>query len=79
VSHPSDVGTGSVPTRGRFVRVGRAPLALQRICDLTSFADALFAAHANQPLGTDGTTITKYTPDDAKRPFTVAFDWNRPG
>jgi hypothetical protein len=63
----------------RFERVGRPPLALQRICDLTPLGDSLYAAHANQPLGTDGATITRYRPDDAKRPFTVAFDWNRPG
>jgi hypothetical protein len=54
-------------------------MALQRICDLTALGDALYASHANQPLGTDGATITRYQPDDAKRPFAVAFDWNRPG
>jgi hypothetical protein len=58
--------------------VGVPPLALQRICDMTPFGDALYLAHANQPLGTDGATITRYAPD-AKRPFSVAFDWNRPG
>jgi len=76
---PVDVGTGAIPTHGHFVRVGRAPLALTRICDLTPFAGALFAAHANQPLGTDGATISRFDPRDAKRPFSVAFDWNRPG
>jgi hypothetical protein len=70
---------GPFPASFRFERVGRAPLALQRICDLTPFGDALYAAHANQPLGTDGATVTVYHPDDAKHPFAVAFDWNRPG
>ena len=73
-----DPGTGSVPTEAHFERVGRPPLALRRICDLTPFGGALYAAHANEPLGTDGATITRYDPD-AARPFTVAFDWNRPG
>jgi hypothetical protein len=83
---PSDVGTGSAPTSGRFERVGTPPLALQRICDLRPFGDSLYAAHANQPLGTDGATVTRYTPIDnpvdagrARSPFHVAFDWNRPG
>ena len=75
----TDLGTGSLPTRGTFVAVGKAPLALTRICDLTPRGGVLYAAHANQPLGTDGATITRYDPADAKRPFAVAFDWNRPG
>ena len=75
---PEDPGTGSAPTAGHFEKVGTAPLALTRICDLTPFGDSLYAAHANQPLGTDGATITKYRADGAK-PFAVAFDWNRPG
>lgn len=58
--------------------MGTPPLALTRICDLTPFGDALYAAHANQPLGTDGATITRYRPH-ATKPFGVAFDWNRPG
>ena len=74
-----DPGTGSAPASGRFEKVGTPPLALTRICDLTAFGDALYAAHANQPLGTDGATITRYRPSDTKRPFAVAFDWNRPG
>jgi hypothetical protein len=83
-----DPGTGTIPTKARFERVGRPPLALQRICDLTPFRGALYAAHANQPLGTDGATITRYVPPDPSqpdagtsrpRPFSVAFDWNRPG
>ncbi len=75
---PEDPGTGAAPTSGRFEKVGTAPLALTRICDLTPLGDALYAAHANQPLGTDGATITRYRPED-KQPFGVAFDWNRPG
>jgi len=76
---PIDPGTGPVPTDLRFERVGRAPLALRRICDLTPLGDALYASHANEPLGTDGATLTRYRPEDAKHPFSVAFDWNRPG
>jgi hypothetical protein len=73
-----DPGSGKAPATGHWEKVGTAPLALSRICDLTPLGDALYAAHANQPLGTDGATITRYRPDDP-RPFTVAFDWNRPG
>jgi hypothetical protein len=75
---PIDTGAGPLPAHGRFVRIGRPPLALQRICDLTPFGGALYAAHANQPLGTDGATISRYDPHHAPRSFTVAFDWNRP-
>ncbi len=75
---PVPAGDGALPASGRFAKVGRPPLALTRICDLTPLRGALYAAHANQPLGTDGATITRYAPD-AARPFTVAFDWNRPG
>lgn len=64
---------------GSWRRVGKAPLALQRICDLTAFNGKLYAAHANQPLGTDGATITRFDPNNAKKPFAVAFDWNRFG
>jgi hypothetical protein len=76
---PVDPLQGPIPLHLQFERVGRPPLALQRICDLTPFGDALYASHANQPLGTDGATITRYRPEDSTRPFTVAFDWNRPG
>ncbi|MDB4933761.1 MAG: hypothetical protein JWP87_733 [Labilithrix sp.] len=75
---PEDPGQGTVPESAHFTKVGTPPLALTRICDLTPFGDALYAAHANQPLGTDGATITRYRPDAAK-PFGIAFDWNRPG
>ncbi|AKU96519.1 hypothetical protein AKJ09_03183 [Labilithrix luteola] len=73
-----DPGTGHAPTQAKFEKVGTPPLALTRICDLTPLGDALYAGHANQPLGTDGATITRYRPD-AARPFGIAFDWNRPG
>ena len=75
---PEDPGQGGAPSSGRFEKVGTPPLALTRICDLTPFSGALYAAHANQPLGTDGATITRYRKDGTK-PFGVAFDWNRPG
>lgn len=75
---PSDTGTGPFPERARFERVGRAPFALRRICDLTPFAGSLYAAHAFEALDADGATITRYDPR-AKAPFSIAFDWNRPG
>jgi hypothetical protein len=74
-----DPGTGSLPAAARWEEVGTPPLALTRICDLTPFKGAPYAAHAHQPLGTDGATITRYLPENDKRPFSVAFDWNRPG
>ena len=74
---PVDTGHGARPTDGKFVRVGRTWLSLSRICDLTVFDGALYAAHAYQPLGIDGATITKY--DHATNRFSIAFDWNRPG
>lgn len=74
---PTDAGV-TLPSPAHFERVGVPPLGLQRICDLTPFHGALYIAHANQPLGTDGATITRYDPD-AKRAFSVAFDWNRHG
>src|SRR6185369_14581080 len=76
---PADTGSGAFPERMRFERVGKAPLALRRICDLTPFGGALYAAHAVVPLDIDGATITRFDPRDAKAPFQVAFDWNRPG
>ncbi len=74
---PVDTGTGEFPGQSHFERVGRPPLSLRRVCDLTVFGDALYAAHANDPLGSDGATISKYVPGE--HPFSVAFDWNRPG
>jgi hypothetical protein len=76
---PVEAGKASFRPALTFERVGRAPAALQRICDLTPLGDSLYAAHSNQPLGTDGATISRYRPDDPKRPFSIAFDWNRPG
>ena len=73
-----DPGAGSAPASGTFVEVGRPPLALRRICDLAPHGDSLVMVHANDPLGSDGATITRYTPGAAK-PFSVAFDWNRRG
>jgi hypothetical protein len=75
-----DTGTGEIPAVAHFERVGRSPLALRHICDLTPFKDTLYAAHAYQPLGLDGATIVAYRPDDdPKKRFTTAFDWNRVG
>jgi hypothetical protein len=75
----TDHGTGPLWTEAHFERVGRPPRSLRRICDLTVHGDALYAAHANAPLGSDGATITRYQPQGAGSPFAVAFDWNRPG
>lgn len=81
---PEEPGEGKAPDGARFEKVGTPPLALTRICDLTPFDGALYMAHANQPLGTDGATITRYRPAssssaDAGPAMSVAFDWNRPG
>ena len=82
---PVDTGSGSPPGHGRFSRVGRPPLSLWRICDLTPFRGALYAAHATEPLGADGATVTRYVTaaseggDGGTGAFSVAFDWNRPG
>ncbi len=76
----AEVTSAPKPLRaGQWERVGKAPLSLQRICDLTAFQGKLYAAHANQPLGTDGATITRFDPHAEKTPFSVAFDWNRFG
>jgi hypothetical protein len=76
---PEAPSEGSVPTRAHFEKVGHAPIALRQICDLTPHGDALYAAHALSALGADGATVSRYRPSDPKRPFAVAFDWNRPG
>jgi hypothetical protein len=81
------------------------PLALDRICDLRVLyrkmpdapegvrPQALYAAHARSPLGTDGATISvladlpsklcsaanKCTAGPWSRKHVVAFDWNRIG
>ena len=72
---PEDPGTGVRPASAKLVRVGHTWLSLSRICDLTPFDGALYAAHAYVPLGVDGATITRYDHEH----ITVAFDWNRPG
>lgn len=72
-------GTGPFPMAGHFEKQGRAPISLRQVCDLTPLGNALYAAHALSPLGSDGATISRYRPSDEKRRFAVAFDWNRPG
>jgi len=74
---PSDTGHGPIPPRGRFERVGRPAGALRRVCDLTAHSDALYLAMASVPLGSDGARVFRYAPGAV--PFTLAFDWNRPG
>jgi hypothetical protein len=74
---PEDTGSGAIPSELKLTRVGRTWLSLSRICDLTPFDGALYAAHAYAPLGVDGATITRY--EHATNKITVAFDWNRPG
>ena len=74
---PSDA-PGPALGPGKFERVGRAPAALQRICDLTVHGDALYGAHATRPLGLDGATISRFRPADSPA-FSLAFDWNRAG
>jgi len=62
----------------RFVKVGRHYAALGRICDFAVHGGALYMAHATEPLGLDGATVTRFQPD-SRPPFSLAFDWNRPG
>ena len=76
---PEPAGDGPFPKSGHFERVGRAPLSLRQICDLTPFGGALFAAHSLAPLAADGASISRYLPAHETRPFSTAFDWNRPG
>lgn len=73
-----DPGRAALPVNGHWERVGRHWGSLTRICDLQPFGEALYAAHATKPLGWDGASITRYAPN-ATPPFTLAFDWNRPG
>ena len=70
--------TASLPNPGVFERVGRHAAALERVCDMVAHDDALFMAHATSPLRFGGATVTRYTPR-GKKPFALAFDWNRPG
>ncbi|RYZ09756.1 MAG: hypothetical protein EOO73_02425 [Myxococcales bacterium] len=67
-----------VPERGHFEKVGRHWAALSRVCDFAVHGSALYLAHATRPLGLGGASITRYDPE-AKTPFSLAFDWNRPG
>lgn len=76
---PMPTGEGRPPTAGHFERVGKAPLSLRQICSLSPFGDALYAAHSLAALGADGATVTRYRKSGDKRPFVIAFDWNRPG
>lgn len=71
--------SGALASAYELVRVGRAPLSLRRICDLSAHEGRLYLAHANQPLGTDGATLSSFDPRATERPFRVVFDWNRPG
>jgi hypothetical protein len=48
------------------------------VCDFATRDDALFMSHATQPLGLGGATLTRYEPG-AKTPFSLVFDWSRPG
>lgn len=68
-----------LPERGHFQKIGAAPVALTRVCDLTVHEGKLYGAHANQPLGTDGAVVSVYDPNDSSQPFRTAFNWNRPG
>jgi hypothetical protein len=72
-------GQGPFPKLGHFEKVGRAPVSLRQICDLTPLGDALYAAHSLMPLGADGAAISRYRPTATGKPFSTAFDWNRPG
>ncbi len=76
---PTPSGEGTLPPRGHFERLGKPPLALRQICDLTPLGDTLYAAHSLSALGADGATISRYSPQDTDKPWAVAFDWNRPG
>jgi hypothetical protein len=60
------------------VKVGRHWAALHRICDFAVRDGALLMSHATAPLGYTGATITRYAPAE-KQPFSLLFDWNRPG
>lgn len=74
---PTDPGSGTVPARARFERVGRPRGALRRVCDLTPFGTGLYFVEAFTPLGSDGARVFRYEP--APEPFRTAFDWSRPG
>jgi hypothetical protein len=89
----------------KWTKLPLPPLALDRVCDLRVLyrhmpnapegvrPQALYAAHARSPLGTDGATISVLADLPSKlcsapnkcalgpwsRKHTVAFDWNRIG
>jgi hypothetical protein len=67
-----------LPERGKLVKVGRHWGALQRVCDFAVHGDSLLMAHATEPLGLGGASLTRYRPGD-EAPFAMVFDWNRPG
>jgi hypothetical protein len=68
----------TLPSPARFEKVGRHWAALQRICDFAERDHALYMTHATRPLGLGGATITRFEPE-RKTPFSLVFDWNRPG
>jgi len=68
----------AVPAPAQWTKVGRHWAALQRVCDFATRSGALFMSHATQPLGLGGATLTRYEPG-AKTPFSLVFDWSRPG
>lgn len=71
-------GEGKAPLAGTFVPVGRTAYSLDRICDLTAFADSLYLAHARRPLDWDGATIQRFSEGETP-PIRLAFNWNRVG
>lgn len=72
------LGPVTLPAKPRFVKVGRHWASLQRVCDFAVRDGALLMAHATRPLGFTGATLTRYSPGE-KTPFSLVFDWNRPG
>jgi hypothetical protein len=68
----------ALPERGHFEKVGRHWAALQRVCDFAVHQGALYMAHATQPLGLGGASLTRFQAS-AKPAFSLLFDWNRPG
>lgn len=73
-----EIGVGALPAAMVAVSMGRAPGGLHRICDLTAFRGSLYTAGADEPLNRDGAVVGRYTPG-ADAPWSVAFNWNRPG
>ncbi len=75
---PVTESLGKLPEGAHWVRVGRHWGALRRVCDLQAFGGALYSAHATGPLAWSGASLVRYRPSE-KRPFELAFNWNRPG